>query len=168
VVFQELNHAAVEQPRLLHLAGMARAMKNPHRIIRNLLLQRECRLVDSILAAAQDDGRTLHARIVIRSVRRLKGQELADNRLEVGVRVALGEHVGEVHRQRRLAKRRAQVLEGVIPAIADDPVCVLLDAMPRELPAGVVTGAAHDQRFGLARPRVVHIGENGGADGAAD
>ena len=105
---------------------------------------------------------------MIRSVRRLEGQKLADNRVEVGLRVALGEHVGEVHRQRRLAKRRAQVLEGVIPAIADAPVCVLLDAMPRELLAGIVTGAAHDQRFGFARPRVVHIGENGGADRAAD
>jgi hypothetical protein len=105
---------------------MARAMKNPYRTIRNLLLQRECRLVDSILAAAQDDGRALHARIMIRGVRRLEGQELADNRVEVGLRVALGEPVGEVYRQRRLAKRRAQVLEGVIPAIADAPVCVLL------------------------------------------
>jgi hypothetical protein len=42
VVFQELDHVAVEQPRLLHLARMARAMKNPYHTIRNLLLQREC------------------------------------------------------------------------------------------------------------------------------
>ena len=50
----------------------------------------------------------------------------------------------------------------------DAAVCVLLDAMPRELLAGVVTGTAHDQRFGFAWPRVVHVGENSGADRAAD
>jgi hypothetical protein len=36
--------------------------------------------VNSILAAAQDDRRALHARIMMRGVRRLKGQKLAAER----------------------------------------------------------------------------------------
>ena len=57
----------------------------------------------------------------------LHGFELVDDRLRVGELVALGEKVGEEMRQRRGAKRRAQILERVGPAIVDAVGRVIID-----------------------------------------
>src|SRR5262249_3379585 len=55
---QKLDHIPIEQRRLLDLAGMARAVKDLQLAAGDALLQRKCRPVRVVLAAADDDGRT--------------------------------------------------------------------------------------------------------------
>ena len=73
----------------------------------------------AILATGQDDRRTGDALVMAFGIGLCKRFELVDDRLHVGVLVAFGEEVGKEVRQRRGAKRRAQILERVGPAIVD-------------------------------------------------
>jgi hypothetical protein len=83
--------------------------------------------------------------------------ELIDDRLHVGLWIALGKHVGEKMRQRRRAERRAQILERVAPAVVDALLTVGRDATYRELLARIVTGAGQHQRCGALRLLMVHV-----------
>src|ERR1700704_4986612 len=55
---QKLDHVAVEQRRLLDLAGMAGAVEDFHFTAGDALLQRESGPVRVVLAAGEDDGWT--------------------------------------------------------------------------------------------------------------
>src|SRR5262249_19638097 len=116
---EKLEHETIEQPRLLDLAGMAGAVENLHLATGNARLQGGGGGVRVVLAAAQDDGRAGDAGMVIVGIRLRQRLELIKNRLQVGVRIALGEHVGEEARYRRGAEGGAQILEGIAPAVVD-------------------------------------------------
>src|SRR3984957_16098976 len=90
--------------------------------------------------------------------------KLTDNRVKIRVRITLREHVGEIRSERRLAECGAKVFERVVPTIVDATFSVILDAARDKLLARGVTSAAHDQSFGLAWPRVMHVRKQRGSD----
>src|SRR4051794_27163908 len=65
---KKLDHEPIEQPGLLDLAGVARAIENFHFTFGDARLQAEGGLMGAVLAPAEDDGRAFDARMVIRSV----------------------------------------------------------------------------------------------------
>src|SRR5262245_32811876 len=83
--------------------------------------------------------------------------ELVDDRLHVGLRVSLGEHIGKEMCQWSRTERRAQILKSVAPAIVDALLLVGGDAMLRELPPGIIPGAGEHQRRSTLRLLVMHI-----------
>src|SRR5262249_30697454 len=103
---QELDHPPGEKPRVLELVGVCGPRQDRHLAARDARLQRECALVRRVLAAAENDRGTGDARLVILGVRLGMRLELADDRLEVGGWIALGEHVGEIARERCRAEGR--------------------------------------------------------------
>src|SRR5262245_62970285 len=61
-------------------------------------------------------------------------------------------------RERRCAKRGAQILERVSPAVASALGGISVDPSLGEFLGGVVAGARQHQRRRLVRPLVVHVG----------
>ena len=57
-----------------------------------------------------------------------EGAKLMNDRLRIGVFIALAKHVGEEVRHRRHAERRTHVLKGVAPATTDAFRAVIIDA----------------------------------------
>src|SRR5690349_5583643 len=107
---------------------MSSPRQDRHLAVWNPRLERERARMRRILAAAEDDGRAGDARLMILGVRPRVRLELADDRLEIGVRVALREHVGEIARQRRRPEGRTEVVERVAPAIVHTVLAIGLDA----------------------------------------
>src|SRR5690349_22881826 len=110
---QEIDHVAVEQPGLLDLAGVSSPRQHLQFAVLDPLLERKGVLMGVVLAAGQDDRRAGDLRLVVLWVGRRVGLELMDDRVDIAELVALAEHVGEERRERRGAKRRAHVVEGV-------------------------------------------------------
>src|SRR5215510_14859314 len=104
----------------------------------NARLQRKRALVRAVLAAAEDDGRARDPGLVIVAVALRMRLELMNDRRQVAVRIALGEHVSKELRHRRRAKCGAEIIEGVAPAVVDALLPVGRDAAMRELLAWVV------------------------------
>ena len=68
------------------------------------------RAMGAVLAAGQDCGWTGDALMMAFRLGLLKGFELVEDRLQIGIFVPFGEKVREEMCQRRRAKRRAQIL----------------------------------------------------------
>src|SRR5665213_2470343 len=156
---EELDHEAIEQPGLLDLAGMAGARQHLELAAGNERLQREGALMGAVLATGQDHRRTEDAREMAFRLGLLQRLELTEDGVQIGGVVALDEQIREEMRQRRRTKTRAQILEGVGPAIADAVLRIGLDPPPGEVLARIVAGAGQHQRRRLVRPMVIHEGQ---------
>src|SRR5262249_53210180 len=143
---QKFDHVAVEQRRLLDLAGMAGAVEDVQFAAGDALLQRESGPVRVVLATGDDDGWTGDLGVMALGLGLLIGLELGDDGVDIAEHVAIGEQVGEEIGHRRRAESGAEVLEGVAPTVADAAVLISLDARWDEFLVRVVAGAAHDQR----------------------
>ncbi len=82
VALQEFQQQAVEQPGLLHVAGMARTGKHMQFAARNLLLQGKCQRVRGVFAAGKYQAGALDL-AKLRGSQGLEGFELADDGLKV-------------------------------------------------------------------------------------
>ena len=151
MLFQKLDHEPIEQPGLLDLARMARAWQSSQLAIGYALLKRERPLMAVVFAAGQNDCRTGDTLMVAFGIGLRQCLELMNDRLHVGVSIALGKEVCKEVRQRRRAKRRAKIFEGVSPAIIDAIGRVIGDSAFSKFLVRVVTGSAQDQRAGLSR-----------------
>ena len=101
---QKLDHEAIEQPRLFHVAGMAGAGQDLELAVANTFLQREGGRVRAVLGAGEDRGRAGDALEMVGLFGFLQRLELKANGVDVGGVVALAEQLGEVMRHRRRAK----------------------------------------------------------------
>src|SRR5262249_39918747 len=153
---QKFDHIAVEQRRLLDLAGMAGAVENLQFAAGDALLQREGGPVRVVLATGDDDGWTGDLGVMALGLGLPIGLELGDDGVDITEPVAVGEQVGKEMGHRRRAERGAEVLKGVAPTVADAAFLISLDAWWDEFLLRVVAGAAHDQRRGPLRAVVVH------------
>lgn len=92
---EKFDHKAIEQPRLLDLAGVPRAWQGFQFAFRYALLQCESALMAIVLTAGQNNCRAGNA--LEESIGVGLGQcfELMDDGLHIGVSVAFGEEVGK-------------------------------------------------------------------------
>src|SRR5262249_58423253 len=120
---QKFDHAAVEQRRLLDLAGMAGAVEDRQFAASDALLQRESGPVRVVLATGDDDGRTGHLGVMALGLGPPIGLELGDDGANIAEHVAIGEQVGEEMGRRRRAESGAEGLQAVDPTVAD-AVCL--------------------------------------------
>lgn len=104
---KKFDHKAIEQPGLLYLAGVAGARQCSQLAIGYACLERECALMAVVLATAQNDCRAGDTLVVTVGIRLRECFELVDDRLHVGVLVALGKEVRKEVRQWGGAKRGA-------------------------------------------------------------
>lgn len=95
VLGKEFDHEAIEEPGLFYLAGVAGSGQSFQFAIRDERLEREGALMAIVLAAGQDYCRTGDALVMALRIGLRERFELVDDRLHVGVFVALGEKVGE-------------------------------------------------------------------------
>ena len=122
----------------------------------------------AVLAAGQDYRRTGDVLMMAFGIGLRERFELVDDRLHVGVFVAFGEEVRKEMRHRCGAKRRAQILERVGPAIVDTVGRVVGDSSLSEFLVGVVTSAGQHERRGFVGALVVHVGSERRAHRTAD
>ncbi len=161
------DHEAVEEPRLLDLAGVAGAGQDFQLAVWYARLEREGAWMAAVFAAGKDNHRAGDVLVMAFGVRLSECAELMNDGFGVGVLVAFGEHVGEEMRHRRDAKRGAHVFKRVAPTIADAFGAVIIDAFLGEFFGRVVAGAAEHQRGGFVRPLVIHEWRDGRAHRAA-
>ena len=100
MLLEELDHVAVKQPGLLELAGVTGAVQDFHLAARYAPLEREGARVCMVFAAAEDQCRASDARMMIGRVGICRRLELINDRLQVGLCVALGEQRCKKVRQR--------------------------------------------------------------------
>src|SRR5262245_27820832 len=116
---QKFDHVAVEQRRLLDLAGMAGTVEDLQFAAGDALLQRESGPVRVVLATGDDDGWTGDLGVMALGLGLPIGLELGDDGANIAEHVAIGEQVGEEMGHRRRAESGAEVLKGVAPTVAD-------------------------------------------------
>src|SRR5579864_4454110 len=168
VPLQEVDHEAIEEPGLLHVAGMAGARQSPELATGDAVLQHEGAGMCPIFAPGQDHRRCGDALEMADGLGLPQRLELPDDGLKVGPAVPLAKKVGEVMRERRCAKGGAQILEGVVPAMADAIGAVGLDSAVREFLAWIVASAGEDHRRNLLGALVIEVGDEDRSDRAAD
>lgn len=139
---QKLDHKAIEEPRLLDLASVARTRQGFQFTVRYAFLQREGALMTVILAAGQNDGRAGDALEKPFRVGLCQRFELMDDGLDIGVPIAFREKVREKVRQRSRAKGGAQVFERVGPAVINTVGSVVSNPSFGEFLARIVAGPA--------------------------
>jgi len=150
------DHEAVEEPRLLDLAGVAGAGQDFQLAVWYARLEREGAWMAAVFAAGKDNHRAGDVLVMAFGVRLSECAELMNDGFGVGVLVAFGEHVGEEVRHRCHAKRCAHVFERVAPAIGNALGAVIINALLSELFGRVVAGAAQHERRGLFRALMIH------------
>lgn len=154
---QKLDHKAIEEPRLLDLASVARTRQGFQFTVRYAFLEREGALMAVILAAGQNDRRAGDALKKPFRVGLCQRFKLMDDGLYVGVPIAFREKVREKVRQWSRAKGCAQIFERVGPAVVNTVGSVVGNSSFGEFLIRIVAGPAQNQRCRLIRPEMIHV-----------
>ena len=98
MLLEEFDHHAVEQPWLLHVAGMAGARQHSEFRAPNTGLEIVSAFVNRILASGEDKHRARDPGVEVFRFRSPERLELQDDRVDVGEIVSLGEYLGKIVR----------------------------------------------------------------------